>query len=177
MLENNELKTQIEFKENCLLLCKKYIEQSLEEKSKLEDNITFRLQRISGDGKRFLLKEIKDTEDNIKGLKPVIITKSGYEDDAEEGLGSGLLFAASQEFHSNLLVLNGNTNRIQVLDEPFAHAKENIIPMLWKNMEDMCENLDIQMIVVTHSQPYGKVYIVEEVTDNHSRVREIPSEF
>lgn len=144
-----------------LILTKRCIEYCLSSKSKLENLISESLRTIFHRDMTFKLLEVYDDDGNLKGLKFAIINKGGYIDDPEESLGTGHLFVASLLFHVKLLVLTGNSERIVVLDEPFAHVNEVAIPDLWKIIEIISRKFDIQFVITTHTAPYGKVYNME----------------
>lgn len=143
-------------------LAKNCIVDALEKKTYLEELVTHGLQFVFGKPYKFYFRAIYEG-DALKGLVPTI-NLDNFTGDADDAFGGAVQTITSLCLRIAVLLLINSTERLLILDEPFANINLSLQERFKEFIENICDETDFQIIMVTHTSiPLGTVY---EVTKN-----------
>lgn len=121
----------------------------------LESMVTQGLRNVLGDETLELVLEQKISHNKI-GVGMSIRSQMGIkqvETDVLSARGGGL--AALVGFFIRLVLLAATNNRrVVVLDESFAHLSGDYEPILGTVLKQLCEQMGVQVLMVTHSTTF-----------------------
>lgn len=100
--------------------------------------------------------------DRKRGKTEAILTlsKDGHKVEPLDSVGGGVVDVVAFALRIASIVASGKT-RLVVLDEPFKHLSRNLHPKARMLVESMARDLEIQFILVTHSEELQCGKIVE----------------
>lgn len=143
---------------DAISLAKACTQEIIEQKTFLEKVISKALSEVFGIPHEFILEPIY-TDGLLTGLKPKIKEGKGEEDDPMTGLGTGAQSLISLCLRICMLVLQNETAKLLVLDEPLANVNFALQTNLSEFVKNVCEETGLQVIMVTHlDSPFGRVF-------------------
>lgn len=158
--------------EEALSLAKKCLQESIEKRSYIEDIVSDGLSIVYGTPYEFKLEVVEDNG-IIKGLKPRMRASGGEFEDPMDSFGGGGQSVASLLLKLAALILTPNMSRVFVADEPTA----NLTPLYWgrlmEYLQGLCEGANMQMILITHAEPGGKIFWVQKKDGVNSTATEV----
>lgn len=148
-------------KREAVSLARKCVEDSLKQKSYIEEIVSSGLTEVFGVKYTFFLEPILGPDGLIKGLKPRLKEEEGEFDDPIGSFGAAAQVIASVCLKIAILLLSSGTSKVLVMDEPLANMAPILQDRLKIFVETICEKTDLQIVMVTHlDQPFGKIYHV-----------------
>ncbi len=163
-LEYQNLEDELKPTREAIQLAKKCLEESLAQKSYIEEIVSAGLTEVFAVPYTFVLETVLGDDNTIKGLRPRLKEADGELDDPLQSFGAGAQAIASVCFRIALLLLCPGTARVLVLDEPLANVSPALQARFQAFIETTCAATSLQVIMVTHmDQPFGKVYEVSKV--------------
>jgi DNA repair exonuclease SbcCD ATPase subunit len=166
------LDVKIKVTQEALELARKCLEQSLKRRKYIERLISQALSEVYDLDYTFVLEVLVDGEGNIKGLKPRLSLDGGDFRDPVDCYGQGASDIINLVLSIICLGFVGGTQKILVMDEPLAHIGSEMQSRLNALLTRICQDLDLQLIMITHqNSPFGKVLRVKK-NGGVSRVEE-----
>lgn len=150
-----------------ILLARKCLEESLEQRKFIETIVSSALTEVFGVPFTFILDPVHDKDGSIKGLKPLL--KQGDEEfrDPLSSFGAAVQTIASITFRFANLFLSTGTAKVMILDEPLANVSPALQNRFRNFIINVCKDTGLQIIMTTHmTEPFGKVYKVEFSSKN-----------
>jgi ABC-type uncharacterized transport system ATPase component len=131
---------------------------------RLEDIINLALTSVFGTKYRF---EIRFKMQRGQTEASLILWDGDNELDPMEANGGGLIELLCFVLRISLLIISKN-RRILMLDEPFRCVSDNILDTVYALLKKLSEELNIQIIMVTHQREQALEYanVIYEVKQN-----------
>lgn len=158
----DSISEEINVLKESILLARKCLDTSLESKIFIENTISTALTEVFGSPHKFILETMLGDDGSVKGLKPKIMEDGGEPDDPLTSFGASSQAIVSICLKICILLLTNETSRILIMDEPLR----NVDPILQDRfkcfLENICKEANFQIIMVTFSEPFGKVFRVKK---------------
>jgi ABC-type uncharacterized transport system ATPase component len=131
---------------------------------RLEDIVNLALTSVFGTKYRF---EIRFKMQRGQTEASLILWDGDNELDPMEANGGGLIELLCFVLRISLLIISKN-RRILMLDEPFRCVSDNILDTVYALLKKLSEELNIQIIMVTHQREQALEYanVIYEVKQN-----------
>lgn len=132
---------------------------------RLEDIVNLALTSVFGAKYRF---EIKFEMKRGQTEAALVLFDGENEMDPMEANGGGLTELLSFVLRISLLIISKN-RRVLILDEPFRCVSDDLLDTVYSILKRLSEELDIQIIMVTHQQEQALTYAntIYEVKQNN----------
>lgn len=177
MTQKEEIDLKLPSKQEAILLAKKCLETSLEQKKYIEEIVSAGLTEVFGTTYTFILETVYGPDGSIKGLKPRLKESNGEFDDPINSFGAGVGSIASACFRMAILLLSSGTAKVLILDEPLANVSSTLQDRFKVFVETICEQTGLQLIMITHMDaPFGRVWEVtkeSKIKNKSSKIKDV----
>lgn len=145
----DDKKDQLELVEESISLCNKALEQRVNLRKDIEELVTLALQEMFGEDYAFELQDVLNKDNELVGLKPMIVV--GQTAHNPDDFGGGVRNIVGTMIRLSFLLIRDDIAPVQVLDEPNINLSKENWDVWYDFLKKLQEDVDFQMIVISHS--------------------------